>query len=116
MKESRRDVLTTTAVGLAGLGTAGCSGIFGGLEVTDTEAQTTALGGIQMVVQVTNNGSSSASGELVAQVDIQNDNTLTKNRDISVPGDEANTFEFEFSPDLSSRLSSSEYEYSARLK
>jgi|GEM_PF-773389 hypothetical protein len=101
---------------------AGCSGsdggggIGGGLTVDDTSAETTAFGNVVLSVAVSNTSGSSNSDTLIGQVDMTGGDTYTERRDITVDGEQSNTYELEFDIDFSESLSASEFEYSARIE
>lgn len=86
----------------------------GGLEITDTESENTAFGNVVVHVMVQNTASSSKSATLVGQVDVEGGDTYTDQRDISVMGEDSNSYELEFDIDFS--LSASSYHYSAQLE
>lgn len=96
---------------------AGCSDavaeITGGLEVTGVDASMTGFGNVEMTVRVENGASSSQSGTLVGQVDLDGGDTFTERKEITVQSDRRNTFEFEFDIPISDSLSGGQYTYDA---
>lgn len=120
MKRDRRSVLSGVAMGTVTL-LAGCSGdgdvaLGGGLTIDDTSAETDAFGNVVLTVAVSNTSGSSKSSTLIGQVDISEGDTYTETRDISVAGEDSNTYELEFDIDFAESLSANQYEYSARLE
>ena len=120
MERDRRSVLGSVATGtvalLAGCSGSGGGGIVGGLTIDDTSAETTAFGNVVLTVAISNTSGSSKTSTLIGQVDVSDGDTYTENREITVPGDDSNTYELEFDIDFSESLSASEYEYSAHLE
>lgn len=115
---NRRAFLLATASGVA-LATAGCLNeiqqMASDLNIADVESQTTVTGGIELIVAVENAGSSREDGVLAGEVDIQGSDTLTETRNISVGAESVNTFTLSFSPDVSDRVSSSQFSYDVWL-
>lgn len=115
----RRRFLKYTAVGAIG-GIAGCSEvqdqITGGLEVRNTDAESTAFGNVRVGAVVENTASSSKSGTLVFQVDIQNGDTYSTRRRITLPGGESNTYTETVDLSLSRSLQGGQYQYQVFLE
>ncbi|MFC6766472.1 hypothetical protein [Natrinema soli] len=117
---TRRSMFSGVGVGTIAI-LAGCSGsdvggIGGGLTVDDTSAETTTFGNVVLSVAVSNTSGSSKSDALIGQVDMTGGDTYTERRDITVDGEQSNTYELEFDIDFSESLSASEFEYSARIE
>lgn len=109
----RRQVLknsTRVAVASGALILAGCSSVFGGLEIVEFNSEVTSFGNIVVRVLVNNSGSSSAGARLVGQVDIQDGDTYTESRNITVLGGESNTYILRFDISLGDTLSGERYE------
>ncbi|MFC7077752.1 hypothetical protein [Haloarcula halophila] len=93
----------------------GCSA-FGGLEVSSVNADTTALGDIEVLVVVENTASSSRDRELTTQVDVQSGDTYTQSEEITVPGESENSYRHTHDLALSESLSADSFDYSASVE
>lgn len=111
LKNSSKLVVASGALVLAG-----CSSVFGGLEIVESNSEVTNFGNIVVRVLVNNSGSSSATATLVGQVDIQDGDTYTESRSITVLGGESNTYILRFDISLGDTLSGNMYEYSVWLE
>jgi hypothetical protein len=123
--QSRRGIIKYT-VPLAAAVLSGCSEITGGdggggigpqpnLQVTGTDAETTAFGNVRMLVQVTNSGEEDGSGTLEGVVDVQGGDTYRQSRQVSLDAGMSNSYTLEFDIDLGESLSASSYEYRAEV-
>lgn len=107
MTRTRRELLAATTAGLlAGLAGCGGGGSGPGTDTTTTEPTGTGLvfdgfevvetdGGVVVEVVVTNPTNSRDSGTIDLSVSTEND-TLTRERSVSVEGGETDTYSFEF--------------------
>jgi len=85
------------------------------LEITDAETESTALGNVIANVTIENTISETHSGTLIGQVDVDGGDTYTESRQITVPGDETNSYRLEFDIDVRDSLSGSQYQFSAEI-
>lgn len=116
---NRRTFLLVVASGTVG-GTAGCldevNELVSDLEIVAMDANATSTGGVELVAEVENHGSSRQEAVLAGEVDIQGSETLTDSEEISVGAERSNTFTLSFSPSASDRLSGSEFTYDMWLE
>lgn len=108
------------AVAIASLA-AGCSQLgLGGtpLEIVDdsVESSTTTGGDIEVSATITNPTEQTQTAELTSQVDVQDGDTYTKNREIEVPPENENSYTITHELSLGESFSADQYEYGVSLE
>lgn len=86
------------------------------LEVSDTEAQATAFGNVNVYAAVTNSGEERGSATLKAQVELDSGNTYTKTKQVTVGPRDSNTYTFKFDIPLTESLSTEQFTYEVWLE
>lgn len=110
----RREFLSTIGGSMFIMSTTGCLSIDGknGLVIKNTESKRTPIGNIKIITTVKNMDSeSSKEGELIAHVNISNQETTIKSKNIQAYPMEEKIYDLIVSPNTAHRISNSDYEY-----